>query len=70
MKRILMLSMVLALLAAMLLTTASFAAGAGTATQAQNGNGPQYGAGDGAGDCTGPLLTCLDLDGDGVCGKP
>lgn len=70
MKRILMLAMVLALLGAMVITTASFAAGAGTATQAQAGHGPQYGAGTGAGDCTGPIHTCLDLDGDGVCGKP
>ncbi len=70
MKRILMLGLVMALLATMILSTAAFACGAGGGTQARNGTAAQYGAGNGAGDGTGPILKCLDLDGDGVCGKP
>ncbi len=70
MKRILMLGLVLALLASMVITTATFACGAGDGVQARNGTVAQYGAGKGAGDGTGPILKCLDLNGDGVCGKP
>jgi hypothetical protein len=69
MKRILMLGLVLALLATMIITTATFACGAGDGTQARNG-AAQYGAGSGAGDCTGPIQECLDLNEDGLCGKP
>jgi hypothetical protein len=68
MKRILMLGLVMALLATMILSTAAFACGAGNATQAHNGAQAQYGAGNGAGDGTGPI--CKDLNDDGICGKP
>ncbi len=68
MKRIVMLALVLALLATMIVTTASFACGTGNTTQARNGTVAQYGAGNGAGDGTGPI--CKDLNGDGLCGKP
>jgi hypothetical protein len=70
MKRILMLGLVLALLAAMIITTATFACGAGDGMQARNGATAQYGAGNGAGDGTGPIQECLDLNEDGLCGKP
>jgi hypothetical protein len=69
MKRILMLALVLALLATMIITTATFACGVPGA-QVRNGNAAQLGGGNGAGDGTGPIHKCLDLDLDGVCGKP
>jgi len=70
MKRVLMLGLVLALLASMVIATATFACGAGDGAQARNGTLSQFGAGNGAGDGTGPILKCLDLNGDYVCGKP
>lgn len=70
MKRILMLGLVLALLATMILSTAAFACGAGGGAQVRNGTAAQYGAGNGAGDGTGPIEKCLDLNQDGSCGKP
>jgi phosphate/sulfate permease len=53
MKRILMLSIVLALLGAMVLSSVAFAHG-----------------GNGAGDGSGPILLCLDRNGDTFCGRP
>jgi hypothetical protein len=70
MKRILMLGLVLALLATMIISSAAFACGAGDGTEARNGTTAQYGAGNGAGDGTGPIQKCLDLNGDDLCGKP
>ncbi len=70
MKRILMLGLVMALLATLILSKAAFACGAGDGTQAQNGTYAPYGSGNGAGDGTGPVHMCLDLNGDGACGKP
>jgi hypothetical protein len=70
MKRVLMLGLVMALLATMILSTAVFASAGGGGSQAHNGTYAQHGAGNGAGDGTGPIQKCLDLNGDGVCGKP
>jgi hypothetical protein len=36
----------------------------------QYGEANQYGATNGAGDGSGPIQKCLDLNGDGLCGKP
>jgi len=73
MKRILMLGLVLALLGAMVITSAAFAKGPcgdGDGSQARQGATNQNGASYGPGDGTGPVLKCLDLNGDGVCGQP
>jgi hypothetical protein len=80
MKRILMLSLVLALLAAMMISTAAFAQGpngGGDGSQARQGataqNGATYGPGDGTGPTPGgqygpgPNGTCADLNNNGVC---
>jgi hypothetical protein len=80
MKRILMLSLVLALLAAMMISTAAFAqgpSGGGDGSQARQGataqNGATYGPGDGTGPIgdeqfgPGPKGTCADLNNNGVC---
>jgi hypothetical protein len=72
MKRILMLSLVLALLGAMVISTAAFAAGPwGSAGGSQNG--ATYGPGDGTGPIgggafgPGPRETCVDLNNNGIC---
>jgi hypothetical protein len=74
MKRIVMLGLVLALLAAMVISTAAFAAATcdgsqqrlGTAYQYASGNGPGDGTGTGSGG-PGPYLRCEDMPGDCVC---
>jgi hypothetical protein len=70
MKRILMFSLVLALLVAMIISSAAFAQGDGDGSRARQGATYQNGATNGAGDGTGPILKCWDLNGDGVCGRP
>jgi hypothetical protein len=73
MKRILMIGLVLALLGVMLMSSAALAKGPcgdGDGSQARQGATNQYGATYGPGDGTGPDLKCLDLNGDGVCGRP
>jgi hypothetical protein len=80
MKRILMLSLVLALLAAMVISTAAFAQGpngGSDGSQARQGataqNGATYGPGDGTGPVgreqfgPGPHGTCADANNNGVC---
>ena len=73
MKRILMFSLVLALLGALIISSAALAQGPcgdGDGSQARQGATYQNGATNGAGDGTGPISKCLDLNGDGVCGRP
>ena len=80
MKRILMLSLVLALLAAVVISTAAFAQGPrgdGDGSQARQGtytqNGATYGPGDGTGPIgggqfgPGPHGTCVDSNNNGIC---
>jgi hypothetical protein len=72
MKRILMFSLVLALLGAMVISSAAFAQGScgdGDGSQARQGTTHQNGANYGPGDGTGPISKCLDLNGDGICGR-
>ncbi len=70
MKRIVLLGLVLALLAAMLISSGVLAAGTCDGSQARQGAMYQYGSGSGAGDGTGLLHRCVDLNGDDICGKP
>ena len=80
MKRILMLSLVLALLAAMVISTSAFAQGPNgesDGSQARQGataqNGATYGPGDGTGPIggeqfgPGPHGTCADSNNNGIC---
>jgi hypothetical protein len=79
MKRIVMLSLVVALLGALVLSTVAFAGygpgdGSGPIGGGQfgpgAGNGRQYGPGDGTGPIGGGGFgpgECVDLDGNGVC---
>jgi hypothetical protein len=72
MKRILMLGLVLALLGAMIISSAAFAQGAAYQNGETHRNGASYGPGGGygPGDCTTCVPKCLDLNGDGTCGRP
>jgi hypothetical protein len=73
MKRILMFGLVLALLGALIISSAASAqgpCGSDDANQARQGATHQNGATNGAGDGNGPILKCRDLNGDGACGRP
>jgi hypothetical protein len=73
MKRIVMLGLVLALLGALIISSVAFAqgpCGTGDGSQTRQGATYQNGATNGAGDGTGPISKCLDLNEDGTCGRP
>jgi hypothetical protein len=72
MKRILMFGLVLALLGAMIISSAAFANGATNQYGATSQNGPAYGPGGGygPGDCTTCVPKCLDVNDDDICGRP
>ena len=74
-RHIVLLSVVLALIGVLVISSAAFAAGGGSQAHAgaYSQNGSTYGPGDGAGPIgdrhfgPGPFGKCLDADGDCIC---